>query len=49
MATGADASPMSICADGSVGTSDVFILIAIVAVLTAVGWVVWNWTKRRFM
>ena len=49
MATDGGASPMSICADGSVGTSDVFILLAIVAVLTALGWVVWNWTKRRFL
>lgn len=38
----------AICEDGSVGTSDIFLLVAAVAVLVALGWAVWNWSHRRF-
>lgn len=38
----------AICDDGSVGASDIFILIAVILVLVAIGFVVYNWVKRRF-
>lgn len=38
----------AICEDGSVGSSDVFLLVAVVVLLVAVGWVIWNWSHKRF-
>ncbi len=38
----------AICEDGSVGASDVFLLIAGVLILGAIGWIVYNWTRKRF-
>ncbi len=39
----------AVCDDGSVGASDVFILIAIVLALAAVAFIVFNLTRRRFL
>lgn len=39
----------AVCEDGSIGASDVFILIAVIIGLAAVSFIVFNFTRRRFL
>lgn len=40
-------SLQNVCPDGTVGASDIFILIAIVILLAAGGYALWLWMRRR--